>query len=613
MSWIGQLIETYDNNLSQVGVKGGEGEAILLPLYHTMTRPHIEIVVDEEGNIREATLLGAKENPIIIPCTEESVSRANAPAPHPLTDKLQYLACDYLKYGGSKKYDYVTYHELLEKWVASGKAHPYVKSILAYVSKEQLVEDLISRGILLGGGTLFTDKFSKEVYDSPPQVKQDEAVIRWKVEIPGYIENRTWCNEELFKSWIDFYSGLPKNKNLCMATGKIVPTEKKHPKNINNLSANAKLISSNDKTGYTYRGRFAEVDSVYSIGMEASQKAHLALRWLIEKQGYKKEKKVFLCWSNEGKDLSSIWEDGSYFLFSGDDVLKDNEGFTAVELAHQLKLKILGYKNEFSPNDKASIMILESVTEGRLSILYYQELDAKDLITRLDNWHESCAWKHALYPRRFGYGYFVGAPSPKDISAATHGFGKHVKEKVKYKTVERILACIVEGRRIPIDIVDTVVRRTCRREAFDEERVFDKSLSIACSLYKKYLFDYKQEVISMGLDKERKSRDYLYGRLLAVAQNIESWALSQENSKRLTTADRLMSRFAEHPYTTWKTIELRLMPYINRLKGKASGRVALIDEIMASFDSEEFISDRKLSGEFLLGYHCQKQSFWKNN
>ena len=28
----------------------------------------------------------------------------------------------------------------------------------------------------------------------------------------------------------------------------------------------------------------------------------------------------------------------------------------------------------------------------------------------------------------------------------------------------------------------------------------------------------------MALDKERRTRDYLYGRLLTIAQNVERWA-----------------------------------------------------------------------------------------
>ena len=33
----------------------------------------------------------------------------------------------------------------------------------------------------------------------------------------------------------------------------------------------------------------------------------------------------------------------------------------------------------------------------------------------------------------------------------------------------------------------------------------------------------------------------------------------------------------------------------------------LLDEIIPSFVEDDFLDDCKLSGEFLLGYHCQRQ------
>lgn len=111
----------------------------------------------------------------------------------------------------------------------------------------------------------------------------------------------------------------------------------------------------------------------------------------------------------------------------------------------------------------------------------------------------------------------------------------------------------------------------------------------------------------MALDKENRSRDYLYGRLLAVAENTESYALYLVGEKRATTAERYMQRFAEHPFATWRNIELALKPYQDRLRnnGKDTGAQA-IGEIMDLFENQDFSSDDKLSGEFLLGYHCQK-------
>lgn len=114
----------------------------------------------------------------------------------------------------------------------------------------------------------------------------------------------------------------------------------------------------------------------------------------------------------------------------------------------------------------------------------------------------------------------------------------------------------------------------------------------------------------MALQTDYTSRDYLYGRLLAVAEDIESLALYIAGEKRNTTAQRYMQQFANRPFTTWRNIELALKPYENRLKSSRGSYLAnkqqLIDQIMNLFDVEDFTNDAALSGEFLLGYHSQK-------
>lgn len=115
----------------------------------------------------------------------------------------------------------------------------------------------------------------------------------------------------------------------------------------------------------------------------------------------------------------------------------------------------------------------------------------------------------------------------------------------------------------------------------------------------------------MALDEGRKTRDYLYGRLLALADSLEQWALNKAGEDRQTNAARLMQRFADHPCSTWRTIELSLESYKARLGGQSKKRQALIDKVHAMFDPpEDYMSDKKLSGEFLLGYHCQRAALW---
>ena len=116
----------------------------------------------------------------------------------------------------------------------------------------------------------------------------------------------------------------------------------------------------------------------------------------------------------------------------------------------------------------------------------------------------------------------------------------------------------------------------------------------------------------MALETGRTSRDYLYGRLLAIAEHIEGRALFLAGEKRETTAARLMQRFADHPNTAWRNIELALVPYKTRLRNLRPGFLHAmeqeVDDITAAFEGDGFVRNTALTGEFLLGYHCQRQA-----
>lgn len=120
----------------------------------------------------------------------------------------------------------------------------------------------------------------------------------------------------------------------------------------------------------------------------------------------------------------------------------------------------------------------------------------------------------------------------------------------------------------------------------------------------------------MALEEDRTSRDYLFGRLLAVADNLEGYALYLAKETRETSSARLMQRFADRPFSTWRTIELSLPPYKARLRASAKGGAVLLkceklfDAIQCRFASADFSDDSPLSGEFLLGYHCQRAALF---
>lgn len=115
----------------------------------------------------------------------------------------------------------------------------------------------------------------------------------------------------------------------------------------------------------------------------------------------------------------------------------------------------------------------------------------------------------------------------------------------------------------------------------------------------------------MPLDETRDTRDYLYGRLLAIADVLEERTLSNAEKNRPTNATRYMQQFSQRPFRTWKQIHELLIPYLMRQGDNASYYKWLIGQVECLFDPEDFVSNKPLTGEYLLGYYCQRQKMWE--
>jgi CRISPR-associated protein Csd1 len=124
----------------------------------------------------------------------------------------------------------------------------------------------------------------------------------------------------------------------------------------------------------------------------------------------------------------------------------------------------------------------------------------------------------------------------------------------------------------------------------------------------------KEEDYNVGLDEGRKTIDYLYGRLLGIADEIETTALNMAKEKRATNAIRLMQRFSEHPYSTWPILEKKIQPYMARIRHSRypsllNGYVEVLEDVCHLIEVLKFIDDKQLKGEFLLAFHCQRRWF----
>ena len=118
----------------------------------------------------------------------------------------------------------------------------------------------------------------------------------------------------------------------------------------------------------------------------------------------------------------------------------------------------------------------------------------------------------------------------------------------------------------------------------------------------------QEDVITMYLEPNRDDRDYLYGRLLALADNFEESVLRKQGVKdRPTNAIKLMSNFTAKPYTTWGTLWKQLTPYLKSANGGSWFRNE-VDDVMALFKEGDFEDNKALSPMFLLGYSCQRRA-----
>ena len=591
-----------------------------MPISHTLQQAHIEITLDTDGNFKSASIVEKVET--LIPATEKSAGRTGkTPPPHPLCDKVQYCAADYPKHGGEKPSFFKDYEELLSTWCDSEFSHSKARAVLSYARKHSVTADLIKEKILyIGADGKLLKRWSGE---SPSPVifrlltakdgerDQGDAFIRWHVREANSLTTAAWEDESLHKAWAGFDASKKELKGLCMVTGEEQSAlALSHPKRIRHAGDGAKLISANDSSGYTFRGRFTDDtgQQACAVGYEVTQKAHNALRWLIQRQAYRNDEQVIVSWSVAGKPIPDPFQDSrSLFLEieeitqSATETAKFYTDDTGQAYALRLNKAIAGYRARIDATADIVVMGLDSATPGRMAITFYRELKGAEFLDRIQAWHENVAW-----PQNFGKEFrFIGAPAPGDV--AESAFGRRLDSKLRKSTVERLLPCIVDSRPLPRDLVDSVVRRTCNRVALSYWE-WEKTLGIACSLFKGF---FKERKYQMTLEVNRTSRDYLYGRLLAIAEHIEGRALYVAGEKRDTTAAKLMQRFADRPASTWRIIEPALNPYISRLRAKRAPFMyemsKLLDGIISSFTGNDFLDDRRLSGEFLLGYHCQRQ------
>lgn len=648
MNWTNELLELYEKNQEIAGevkyktIKGRKGEEqiplILLPVFHTTVTAQITVTIDVAGEFLSAETVDKTDNLTIIPVTEKSLSRTMNPEPHPLCDNLKYLAGDYMTYFRQEKKpkdyseNYRLYVEALRRWHVSPFTHRKVDAIYEYLIKGCLIKDLLGQEIVK------LDENGKLMEGEKIQnVAQADAFVRFRIEgmldtgtriledMSGQYCAQCWLDKSLQEAYIQYYSSILSEKDLCYLTGKRQAISYLQPKKIRNEGDGAKLISANDKENYTFRGRFSDKTEAFAIGYESSQKIHNALKWIIRKQAYSWDGLCVVIWesamdplptwsADTDKVVDEYEQNRAQYDWDEDEMQAEETGEVQ---ASGFRNAMRGYGNHFKDTSRVVLLAFDAATTGRLAMVENKSFESSRYLKNLIYWHESCEWRQVKYKDGHKYEY-MGMAGVSDIAEAVYGTEQNgmltLNNKRMYAQVcKRLLPCISDRREIPMDMVRQAVQKASSPVTYEKRYNWEAVLGIACAMVKKERNERKKEEWNMALDKECKNRDYLYGRLLAVADRIERRTFDkEEDAGRETNADRLMSAFSQHPYRTWKIIEQRIHPYLKKLSIKERNYYKkILDDICELFDTDSFINNNRLEGVYLLGYHSQMNDMRK--
>ncbi|MBR4907566.1 MAG: type I-C CRISPR-associated protein Cas8c/Csd1 [Acidaminococcaceae bacterium] len=513
--------ETYDTFAHLAGVPQ-EGKVTLLPISHIMQKAQIEITLDADGNFVRAIPIDKADSKTVIPATVESAGRSGTTKEaHPLSDQLEYVA----SINSAKHKDYV---KKLSAWAKSKYTHPKVLAVLAYIQRDTVLSDLQKDGIVLlkPDGNLDEGKIAGTDYL--------KCLIRWNVLNSGN-KNACWEDKTLFDAYIQYYQSVMRGKEaLCLIEGSKKIITSNHPKGIVAANYGAKLISANDSSGFTYRGRFKEPEQAATISYEASQKAHNALQWIAANQGVPIARRTFICWNPKGKKVHNIFLPLNFF---GEEDVPPKP----TEYKEKLRKTLSGYRNELPANAEVILAAFDAATTGRLSLTYYNELRASDFYDRIENWYATCSWVSGLS---------VLTPQIKNIVKNAFGTERGKIIDLDYKIlrehVQRLTMCLTDGIPIPFDIVQALEQRASQPLAYDKKENYRNVLFTACAMIRKYHNDkLKREEWTLALQEDKADRSYQYGRLLAVFEKVERDDIDKRSEEREPNAIRLQSVYHE--------------------------------------------------------------------
>lgn len=621
MDFFTSLLKAYEKaeEIGLVDQQNGDNP-VLLPLYHTSLKSNgkniISVKLDQDGSFYKAEVM-ADNQTIIFPVTGDSVARSGSnPAPHPLVDKFSY----YVSEASQSQYD--NFHEQLANWIAyceEGKVKDFLMKIQHFILQTDFLSSILQ--------SLYGEHYQREglkiTYSDSDEKNKTVDLSAYFLEFSivqfhGFKDESVTSYKALHQSFISFMTANQDNLKTCNISGRMEQITNKH----RGLMGNAKIISVSNK-GEAYKGRFKEREDVFSVGYETSEKIHLMIKYLLENKN------------------SSTWLGSSQYLinwFSDDlvnesqldivkpifnDLFEDDEEESLVpikpnEESRQIGSSFIKGQKLFGNDATYYIAILNKTSNGRIALKYFRQVQVSQLLKNLETWQEDYSWE----AKTKSGNYKLRTPTFNEIINAAYGVDRERyleldNDSFKSDQYQQLVTALIDGNPIPSTIVKKLEANIKQRQKYPKHWSQVQQISLAI-LHKQYRREFKPM-----LDHENTNRSYLFGRLLAIFELMESKKYEIENpnkdkkeSNRITNAERYWNAYTSQPAKLMMNLTNKIKPYEEAVRLNAYGIFHKLDkeraeivQLLSPQMAKKDIND-PLDYQFIFGYYAEKQFFY---
>ncbi len=624
MSFLTALLNSYNYGLENNLVGNLEDKSsLILPIYHNSMKSNgkniVEIKINKKSELVDAKFLEDGDI-VIFPVTEDSVARSSGIAPHPLFDNFDYV----MQENTNKSEAYISQQEA---WLNYDE-DAFVKIIHDYIIKEKVFEDILSKlfkeyKMLKDKNVEFVDKSDKKA----KKVTIDFSKVFLTFAVENYDGKKDLSlseNKNLQEKFIKFTKDIfARDKEteeiICNISGEKDFLCLKHKP----LIGSARLISQITANNENFLGRFDKPDETIKIGKESSQKIIQMAKSLLDGDNTARwlgEFTYALSWFSDDiqnkTDLDptkkiEIIDLGPLFDIAGEDLPQGNrnEGRKiSDETSESIVKSFTSGKVLFSNESKYYMAIIDKVSNGRVAVKYFREMDSSSLKENLVSWQNKYHWYR--FTKEKGKTNYT--PSPLMLIQTAYGVEREkglevAKKKFVTDQYKNILASIIEGRDMPKNIIQALEINIRNRLNYDKFWLQVKLCALAA-------LREKEGIESNMLDKKEIDRSYLFGRLLAIYEKTEAFTYNKDD-ERITNAEKLWSSYLNKPATMSMRLSDLIKPYDFKLHANEKTREIrnilkreagdVIDLIGENYKFNGVETNKPLNSGFLFGYQAQ--------